>query len=128
MTREVYAVSRNRRSGLRSEPPGGWPLDDVFVGVATLRTIRELFEQHYGRFTGPLRAWDLALWSGVTPQGTANSLERLDRVGLVWKAWRGGPGYAARYQIDTEYPLFQALDRLFTAERLMADRNERSPT
>ena len=36
-------MSRVRRSGLRREPPDGCPLDQIFVGVATLRTLRELF-------------------------------------------------------------------------------------
>jgi hypothetical protein len=68
-------VSTIRRIGLTRDPLGGWPLDHLFVGVATLRTTRELFFQDYA-----LRAWDLALRTGVTPQGTTDSLRRLERL------------------------------------------------
>ena len=30
------------RRGLRREPDGGWPLDRLFVGVGTLRVMREM--------------------------------------------------------------------------------------
>jgi hypothetical protein len=112
-------MSRVRRSGLRREPPDGWPLDQIFVGVATLRTIRELFTLEGGPGVYSNRAWDVALWSGVTPQGSADSLDRLHRVGLV-KCFRPERiGQARSFRLDRDYPLAAPLARLFAAERAM---------
>lgn len=107
-------MSRLRRIGLRREPPDGWPLDRLFVGVATLRTTREMFLQGYAR---SLRAWDLALWSGVTAQGSAEALARLRRLGLVAVFPPDGPGHAPRFRLDPDYPLLAPLAALFEAER-----------
>lgn len=97
-----------RRKGLRPVPQAGWPLDHLFVGVATLRTMRELFRQ--APAYGPaVRAWDLALWSGVSPQGSA--------VGLVQRLL-SDPGHAPRFRLDLDYPLFHPLAALFEAERV----------
>lgn len=83
------------------------------MGVATLRTTRELMRLG----NSPQRAWDVALWSGVTPQGSADSLERLHRVGLaeVIPSWR--PGVARSFRVDWNCRLAGPLARLFAAER-----------
>ncbi|MGH7558589.1 MAG: hypothetical protein ACREMD_12580 [Gemmatimonadota bacterium] len=118
-------MSRIRRIGLRREPGGGWPLDQLFVGVATLRTTRELFLQ---RSWSPHRPWDLALWSGVTPQGSADSLERLNRLGLVTMLPSGRAGHAPWFRLDHSYPLIGPLAELFEAERALCRRRpERAP-
>lgn len=99
-------MSRIRRIGLRREPPGGWPLDGVFVGVAILRTLRELYRQE----DAAPRPWDLSLWSGVSPQGTVNSLRRLEAVGLV-KAL-----HPSAFTFHRSHPLYPPLTDLFRAE------------
>jgi hypothetical protein len=91
----------------------------MFVGVATVRTIRELFRRE-AEFGDSVRAWDLALWDGVTPQGSANSLERLERLGLVQVTFPGGGTHAKEYRLDPEHPLYEPLARLFRAERQAA--------
>ncbi|CAN5132067.1 hypothetical protein BH18GEM1_BH18GEM1_21640 [soil metagenome] len=89
------------------------------MGVATLRTTRELFRQAREPFPGPRRAWDLALWSGVTPQGSADSLERLNRLGLVEVFPSARAGHAPSFRLDRTYPLVEPLARLFEAERVL---------
>jgi hypothetical protein len=113
-------VSAIRRIGLTRDPPGGWPLDQLFVGVATLRTTRELFRQ-----SDDVRAWDLALRTGVTPQGTTDSLRRLERLGLVrvFPAW--ADGHAPSFRLDQSHYLVALLGRLFHAERVAARRASR---
>lgn len=108
-------MSRIRRRGSRLEPMDGWPLDHILVGVATVRTLRELFTQAVSPHGYTVRAWDLALGTGVSPQGSANSLERLRRAGLV-DAYPSPPGYASRYGL-VDHPLLDPLSRLFDAER-----------
>ena len=103
-------MSGIRRIGLTRDPPGGWPLDNLFVGVATLRTIRELFCH-----SRVLRAWDLSLRTGVSPQGSANSLERLRKMGLV-AAYKGDPGEARWFRLDGEHYLVEPLGSLFAVE------------
>lgn len=115
-------MSKTRHRGLRREPEGGWPLDQLFVGVGTVRTIRELFRQEQEPFTSPARAWDLALWSGVTTQGTVYCLERLHRLGLARIASPGGPDRAASFRIDRSHPMYLPLARLFQAERVATRR------
>jgi hypothetical protein len=115
-----------RRIGLTRDPPDGWPLDRLFVGVATLRTTRELFSQAFSQ-----RAWDLSLRTGVSPQGSANSLERLRQLGLV-REYLGEPWEASRFRLDSSHYLFQPLADLFAAERdacraaFAAERKSRS--
>jgi DNA-binding transcriptional ArsR family regulator len=105
-------VSKVRRIGLTPDPPGGWPLDRLLVGVATLRTLRELFRQDR-----PQRPWDLAMRTGVTPQGTANALERLRELGIVDAYDPREPGEAVRYRLAESHFLIEPLGRLFHAER-----------
>ena len=107
-------VSAVRRKGLRPVPPGGWPLDDVFVGVATLRTMRELFLQAPPADGRSVRAWDLALWSGVSVQGSADALRRLVRAGLA-EGLVSDPGHADRFR-PADHPLVDPIARLFGAE------------
>lgn len=95
-------------------PPGGWPLDEVFVGVATLRTMRELFLQAPSAHGRSVRAWDLALWSGVSVQGSANALRRLVRARLA-EGLVSDPGHADRF-LPTDHPLANPIARLFAAE------------
>lgn len=96
------------------EPIDGWPLDRILVGVATLRTIRELLRQA-AAYDSSVRAWDLSLRSGVSPQGSANTLERLRREGMIGVV-PSDPGCAARYAL-LEHPLVQPLRSLFADER-----------
>lgn len=114
-------MSKIRRIGLRREPPGGWPLDELFVGVATMRTIREFLRQQDGR-RDSLRAWDVALWSGVTPQGSANSLDRLARLGLAEVIPSPGYGHARSFRLARKHPLVSPLYRLLEVERGVARR------
>ena len=97
------------------EPMDGWPLDRILVGVASLRTIRELLWQAVSPHGYVVRAWDLSLCTGVSPQGSANTLERLYREGLVGVA-RSDPGSALRYGL-MEHPLLEPLRCLFADER-----------
>ena len=108
-------MSRIRRRGSRWEPMDGWPLDRILVGVATLRTIRELLRQAVSPHGYAVRAWDLSLGSGVSPQGSANTLERLHREGLVC-VLPSDPGCARRYAL-VEHPLLQPLGSLLAEER-----------
>ncbi|MGH7572516.1 MAG: hypothetical protein ACREMK_11845 [Gemmatimonadota bacterium] len=109
--------------GLRREPAGGWPLDQLFVGVATLRVTRELFLLNRPPSAGPQRAWDVALRSGVTAQGSADSLERLNRLGLVKMVSSGQACRAAPwFRLDGSYPLFGPLADLFEAEQALCRR------
>jgi hypothetical protein len=62
-----------------------------------------------------LRAWDLSLRTGVTPQGSANSLKRLQRLGLVEECI-SDPWEASRFRLDSAHSLFQPLADLFAAE------------
>ena len=100
-----------RRIGLTPDPPGGWPFDQVFVGVATLRILRELVMRD-----GTHRPWDLHLRTGVSPQGAADALRRLEGLGLV----RSRPGYArgeaSRYWLVRSHPFVGPLADLFVAE------------
>jgi hypothetical protein len=97
------------------EPMDGWPLDRILVGVATDRTIRELLRQAGWPGGSAVRAWDLSLCSGVSPQGSANTLERLHHEGLV-RVLPSDPGRARRYAL-VEHPLLRPLGRLFADER-----------
>lgn len=108
---------RRRREGLRSEPMRGWPLDRLLVGVGTLRTLRELCYRDADAGPAGLRAWDLALWSGVTPQGSTKSMCRLEREGLVEERPPARPGRAVGYRIERTNPLVTPLTRLFADER-----------
>lgn len=103
--------------GLRREPLGGWPLDQLFVGVATLRTTRELFRQSLSSQPDLLRAWDICLWSGVTPKGSADSMNRLARLGLVTQAISSRPRHAPEFALDLSHLLVAPLSDLFAAER-----------
>ena len=102
--------------GLRRVPPGGWPLDRLFVGVATLRTTRELFLQSGPSHPEPLRAWDLYLWSQVTPQGSADSMNRLAKLGLVTVVKPGRQRHAPQFALDPSHPFIPPLTALFAAE------------
>jgi hypothetical protein len=73
-----------------------------------------------------MRAWDIALWSGVTPQGAAVILERLREAGIVEIAILPGRGRAAEYRLTREHPWHDAFHHLFTAERA-ARRLQRDP-
>lgn len=97
------------------EPMDGWPLDRILVGVATVRTIRELLRQAVWPGGYAVRAWDLSLCSGVSPQGSANTLDRLHREGFV-RVLPSDPGCARRYDL-VEHPLLRPLGRLFADER-----------
>lgn len=110
------------RKGLRRVPRGGWPLDGLFVGVATLRTTRELFQQAKEWPRDAPRAWDLALWNGVSPQGSADALERIERVGLATALRPRHPGRAPGYRLEWRHPLARPLAGLFKAEWFLAHR------
>ena len=113
-------MSKIRRIGLTRDPPGGWPLDRLFVGVATLRTTRELFRQAHW-----MRAWDLSLRTGVSPQGSADALARLDRLGLVSVSASWTMGEAPWFKLDDSHLLAESLAKLFHAEYVVAPRPPR---
>lgn len=117
-------MSATGRRGLRSEPRDGWPLDGLLVGPATTRTIRELFRKHAERGAEPQRAWDLALWSGVSPQGSGNSLDRMEQFGLVVASAPGRPGRGREYRLDRSHPLARPLEHLFAREWAMVRRRQ----
>ena len=104
-------VSRIRRIGLTRDPPGGWPLDHVFVGVATLRVMRELFTRG-----GTHRPWDLHLRTGVSPQGSADALRRLARLGIVQVLPSREPGHADWFRLSGSHDLIPPLGSLFLVE------------
>lgn len=106
-----------KRRGLRSEPADGWPLDAMLVGVAALRTTRELFWQAADYPTRAPRAWDLALWTGVTAQGSAEAMARLAAAGLVTELAPDRPGRAPGFRLVADHPLVPPLHRLFETER-----------
>lgn len=113
--------TRGRR-GLRRAPPDGWPLDEVFVGVASCRTIREFFfqERRYGADDLPPRPWDLSLWSGVSPNGSTAAMERLARLGIARVCPPHRPGNAPGFRLEASHPLAEPLGRLFWREWLMS--------
>ncbi len=108
------------RRGLAATPESGWPLDQLFVGVATLRTTRQLLRPSGVLCGGSVRAWDVALWSGVTPQGTRYCMERLEHAGLVRQVARGKSWHATTYRLVERHPLIEPLSGLFMAERAVA--------
>lgn len=108
------------RRGLAAVPENGWPLDELFVGVATLRTTRQLLRRGRSLREGSVRPWDVALWSGVTPQGTRYCMERLFRLGLVRQVARGKSWHATTYRLVERHPLVEPLSDLFRAELAIA--------
>lgn len=114
------------RSGLRGRPEDGWPLDRVWVSVAAVRSTRELFHQKARGFPEPVRAWDLALWSGVSPQGAGSALRRMERIELVEATPPDRPGRARGYRVVPTHPLAAPLTSLFRAESIMVPRPRHS--
>lgn len=113
----AHGRTGQQRMGLRRDPPEGWPLDALLVGVGTLRTLRELYRQFDRPCPEPLRAWDIALWSGVTPQGSIKAMDRIHRAGLVSVHPPDRPWRAVRYRLEPAHPLVDPLGRLFEIER-----------
>lgn len=111
---------RESRRGLAATPESGWPLDQLFVGVATLRTTRQLLRPTGVLRGGSVRPWDVALWSGVTPQGTTQCMERLERVGIVRQVAPAKSWHATTYRLVERHPLVEPLSTLFMAERAIA--------
>ena len=110
------------RRGLRGRPPGGWPLDRILVGVAALRTTRELFHLQERFDHEPLRAWDLALWGGISPQAARRALQRMEELGLVRVEPPSRAGRARRHGLVRDHALAAPLARLFEAERHLVPR------
>lgn len=108
------------RRGLAAKPESGWPLDQLFVGVATLRTTRQVLRPSGALRGGSVRPWDIALWSGVTPQGTRYCMERLERVGLLRQVAPGKSWHATTYRLVERHPLIAPLSGLFMTERAIA--------
>jgi hypothetical protein len=109
------------RRGLSAVPEEGWPLDRLLVGVATTRTLRQLFGTRNRPLLGlPVRAWDVALWSGVTPQGCTHCMKRLAEAGLLQSVEPRKPWHAATYRIEHGHPLTEPLSLLFRTERRLA--------
>lgn len=97
----------------------GWPLDRLLVGVGTLRTLRELIRQERregGASAPPRRAWDVALFNDVTPQGASVIMERLHELGVVARHPPSGYGRADRYRLRRVHPLVAPMERLFEEE------------
>ena len=109
------------RRGLSPYPVDGWPLDGLMVGAATTRTLRQLFGTR-GRPSRdePIRAWDVALWSGVTPQGCRHCMERIAAAGLLRPVAPAKSWHAATYRIECGHPLVGPLATLFRVERRLA--------
>lgn len=108
------------RRGLAATPEDGWPLDELFVGVATLRTARQLLRPTGALRGESVRPWDVALWSGVTPQGTRYCMERLERAGLVRQVARSKSWHATTYRLVGRHPLVEPLSSLFRTELTIA--------
>lgn len=113
-------LKRPRRRGLTAVPVDGWPLDHLLVGVATLRTTRQILRPTGALHGDSVRPWDIALWSGVSPQGTSHCMERLCRAGLVRKVPREKPWHATTYRLVDRHPLVEPFLELFRAERAIA--------
>jgi len=95
--------------------------------------MRELFRQNEqlsrtnsARSAGGeiLRAWDLSLWSGVTPQGSTVVMRRLAEAGLVHQLPPARHGQAVRYRLDRRHFLSDPLARLFELERRQFSRRD----
>ena len=94
----------------------------MLVGVATLRTTRELFLQDVEFSRESRRAWDLSLYSGVTPQGAAESMVRLAGEGLAREVPPEEHRRAMGYRLERGHPLAEPLDRLFKVEQRICRR------
>ncbi|HKK07763.1 MAG TPA: hypothetical protein VKA44_02645 [Gemmatimonadota bacterium] len=134
-----------RRRGLGFRPPEGWPLDDLLVGVGTLRTLRELIrrEREERRRAGagrrpeatstgliaPFRPWDVALTCDVTPQGATKVMDRLHRLELLRRFPAERYGRADGFLLDRSHPMAPGLVRLFEEESVVLGRRHppRSP-
>lgn len=115
--------------GYRRRPDGDWPLDDVLIGVKSLRTLRELMRQENQerrRPPSPRRPWDVALWCGVTPQGSAEILDRLHRLGMVERFPPSARGRARRFRLARKHPLVAPIERLFDDEWVLICRRRRA--
>lgn len=117
MERTPGREAKRGRTSFRLNPVGGWPLDRLLVGVGTLRTMRELFHQDERWSGGSCRAWDLALWTRVTPQGASKSMKRLAREKLVRTFPSRVRGRAPTYRLIRSHPLTPPLAHLFEVER-----------
>ena len=62
------------------------------------------------------RPWDLHLRTGVSPQGSADALMRLARIGLVDVLPSRVPGHADWFQLASSHYLLKPLGNLFAAE------------
>lgn len=111
---------RDRR-GLSPYPVDGWPLDTLLVGVAIIRTLRQLLGTRRGPMQDrSIRAWDVALWSGVTPQGSRHCMERIADAGLLRSVAPAKSWHAATYRIECGHPLVGPLATLFRVESRLA--------
>jgi hypothetical protein len=113
-------LKRARRRGLSAAPVDGWPLDHLLVGPATLKTTRQLLHPWWIRSESAVRAWDVALWSGVTPQGSILCMERLKSAGLLRIVPPRRAGHATTYRLVDRHPLVSPLTQLFQVEREIA--------
>lgn len=111
--------------GRRGRPENGWPLDRLLIGVAAVRVTRELFLQKARWPEEPVRAWDLALWSGASPQSAARALKRMEGLELVQLVTAPRHDRAAHFQLVPDHPLTPPLGRLFAAESAMVPRIQR---
>jgi hypothetical protein len=85
--------------------------------------MRELFLLRRWLFPGPVRPWDVALWSGVTPHGSAACLKRLNGLGLVKVVRKARVRQATWYQLDWSYPFIDPLAQLFALEWRLSRRD-----
>lgn len=115
-------IGRPRIRGPRAIPPGGWPLDDLFVGVVTLRTMREMFARdrvHPGRDWRPSR---LSLRVAGSLRGCTKATRRLERAGLLEGLPPTEYGRARSYRLDRSHPLVDELAGLFRSEWVVVGR------
>ena len=102
-------------------PEGGWPLDELFVGVVTLRTVREMFSRQRDYPKRDWRAYDLFLRIDASLPGCAKAARRLARAGVFESLPPADHWAACSYRLDPTYPLLEPLRDLFFAERRLVD-------
>ena len=108
----------SRRFGrLARTPEDGWPLDDLFVGVVTLRTVREMLARERHSPGSDWRAYDLYLRIDASLPGCTKAARRLASVGVFESLPPANHWSACSYRLDPAYPLLAPLRSLFFAER-----------
>lgn len=106
-------------------PEGGWPLDDLFVGIVTLRTVRELLARERRYPGSDWRAYDLYLRIDASLPGCTKAARRLAGIGVFESLPPADHWSACSYRLDPTYPLLDPLRDLFFAERRLVRARSR---